>query len=57
MKLLVLCILFTKSKGYSDIKLCSSYKNNGTRLKLTVFLRQIYLMRIFIHDWKFYPIT
>ena len=54
MRLLVLYILFTQSKGYSYIKICSSYKNNGTLLKLTVFLRQIYLMRICIHDWKFY---
>ena len=50
-------ILFTQSKGYSDIKICSSYKNKGTHLKLTVFLRQINLMRIYIHDWKFYPVT
>ena len=57
MRLLVLYILFTQSKGYLDIKICSSYKSNGTHLKLTVFHRQIYLMRICIHDWKFYPGT
>ena len=56
-RLLVLYILFTQSKVYSYIKNCSSYKNNGTHMKLTVFLRQIYLMRISIHDWKFYPVT
>ena len=42
-----LYILFTQSKGYSDIKICSSYKQKtGTHLKPTVFLSHIYLKRI-----------
>ena len=42
-----LYILFTQSKGYSDFKMCSSYKQKtGTHLKPTAFLRYIYLKRI-----------
>ena len=29
-------MLFTQRRGYSDLKICSSYKNNGTHLKPTV---------------------
>ena len=50
-------ILFTKSRGYLDIKNCSTYKNNDTHLKQPVFIRQIYLRTICMKVWKLYPFT
>ena len=50
-------ILFTQSRGYSDIKICSSYKINFIHLKPTVLISQICLKTICIHDWKFYLVT
>ena len=49
-------ILFTQSRGYSDIKFCRFYKNNKIYLhmKPTIFIRQTYLQTLCIHDWKFY---
>ena len=44
----MLYILFTQRWRYSDIKFCSSYKNSGTHLKPTVFIRPIYLKTICI---------
>ena len=39
----LLTILFTQSMGYLEIKVCSSYKNNGTHLQRTYLIRKIYL--------------
>ena len=48
---------FTKSRGYLDIKNCSTHKNNDTHLKEPVLIRQIYLKTICVKGWKFHPGT
>ena len=45
------------SMGYSDIKFCSSYKNNRIHMKPTVLIRQTYIQTLCKHDWKFYLVT
>ena len=51
----IICITYT---GYSNIKIRSVYKSNGTHLKPTVLIRQVYLKTIYmyIHEWNFYPV-
>ena len=48
---------FTKSRGYLDIKNCSTHKNNDTHLKEPVLIRQIYIKTICVKGWKFHPGT
>ena len=57
MTLILLYILFTQSRGYSDNKICSSYKSSGTQLKPSVVIWQIYLKTTCIRDWQFYLVT
>ena len=50
-------IRFAISRGYLDIKNCSTYKNNDTHLKQPVLIRQINLKTKCIKVWKFHPVT
>ena len=50
----VVIILSTQSRGYSDIKICSSYKINWLSPKPTFLICQICLKTICKHKWKFY---
>ena len=49
--------MFTKGRGYLDIKNCSTYKSNDTHLKQPVLIRQINLKAICITVCKFHPGT